>query len=170
MPDYLPRYGDSAYALYRDFRSALSHNYSLRDMRLVDGPEQAYRHWGLESGHRVLHLESFAEEVEAALDRFFENLGADAALRERVLRRARERPPLGIVGPDTPTAASGPVTSHTIIEPSRATYWAPRVEGAQAASGAAWPEPSPGFKFEPLAKPPEPTMRVPKKRKKRRPK
>lgn len=166
VPDYLPPYGDFAYPLYRDFRSALSHNYSLNDMRLVDGPEQEYRHGGSESGHRVLHLESFIEEVQAAVDRFFERVRADEALRERVLSRARERPPLGIVGPDTPTVASGPVSSETIVQMrANATYWSPNIEGAQAASGAAWPEYPPGFRFEPPAKPPEPAKRIPKKRK-----
>jgi hypothetical protein len=50
VPVYLPAYEGSAELLYRGFRGAISHNYSLDGIRLVDGPEYGHRHWTVEQG------------------------------------------------------------------------------------------------------------------------
>jgi hypothetical protein len=170
IPSYLPRYHDFAEKLYRNFRCAISHNYSLIDIRLTDGPEQAYRHWTVEEGERVLHLESFVEELDSAITELFRQLQDDDGLRGRVLGRAADRPPLGIVGPNTgfPTASGSSSDARDDIPPPNATYWAPNIAGSSAASGAAWPFEEQPFGFTPATKPPNPHRSTPKRKKKRR--
>jgi hypothetical protein len=106
VPAFLPAYAGEAAKLYRFYRGKLSHQYSLRDFRLVDGEDYRHRHWALENGDRVLHLESFIEDLERAWSHFSEKLDQDAQFRERVLERAREDPPLTIVQDQAGTASA----------------------------------------------------------------
>jgi hypothetical protein len=128
VPVYLPAYEGSAELLYRGFRSAISHNYSLDGIRLVDGRDYGHRHWTVEQGERVLHLETFVADLRAAFDALYEKLHSDPVLRQRVLARTGKRPLLGIVGDPTVPLASG---ARSLIALAEATSWA-----APTASGA----------------------------------
>jgi hypothetical protein len=77
VPRYLPRYAGHANALYRGFRSAISHNYSLGDLRLTDGSTNALRHWTTEEGELVLHLESFIDDLDTAWQKFYVDVESD---------------------------------------------------------------------------------------------
>jgi hypothetical protein len=93
---FLPGYTDAREELYRYYRGSLAHQYSLKGFRLVDGEHYRHRHWTIEEGDRVLHLESFIEDLDNAWSAFSEKLGRDVQFRERVLERAREDPPLSV--------------------------------------------------------------------------
>jgi hypothetical protein len=135
---YLPRYAGHANALYRGFRSAISHNYSLGDLRLTDGSTNALRHWTTEEGELVLHLESFIDDLDTAWQKFYGDVESDDAVRKRVLGRVRRRPLLGILGGEhvevSTSVAHGISIAGGGFNPTR---WGP----AQAASGASWPVP-----------------------------
>jgi hypothetical protein len=145
---YLTRYTGSAKLLEDGLRNATSHNYSTRGLRLVDGADYAGRHWTTEAGDRVLHLETFLDELERAYDAFEKDLRNDASLRQCVLDRARLNPPLGIV--HEPSSASVGRSS-TIAQVVGATSYS----GAHAATGAWWPS-EPKFQLDPPAPVPEP--------------
>jgi hypothetical protein len=133
--EYLKRYDGHANTLYKGFRGAVSHNYSLDGIRLTDGPEYSDRHWTIEEGERVLHLETFVEDLESAFEAFCERVEGNAELRERVLGRVRNRPLLGVVGGDDGRASASLATSITLA--SQATYFGH--SGAHAATGSTWP-------------------------------
>jgi hypothetical protein len=127
VPAYLRRYDGHAHVLYRGFRSAVSHNYSLDGIRLTDGPAHADRYWRVEEGERVLHLETFVVDLERAFDTFIARLERDEALRHRVLDRVRGRPLLGIVGGYGDLLAASASWSPTTAV---ATYFGSAVESA----------------------------------------
>jgi hypothetical protein len=58
VPAFLPAYSSACEELYRSYRGPLAHRYSLKGFRLVDGEHYRDRHWTIEEGERVLHLES----------------------------------------------------------------------------------------------------------------
>jgi len=153
---YLPRYNGHARLLEDGFRNATSHNYSARGIRFVDGPEYAARHWTMEGGDRVLHFETFIDDLGSAYDLFEQNLLTDAALRERVLSRARQNPPLGVVRHPAPAS----LAQNLAMLQAGATSFAP----AHAASGANWPA---AIRVDVPPDPPaQPRAAVPKKRRK----
>jgi hypothetical protein len=96
IPAFLPSYSGAAEELYRSYRGSLSHRYSLKGFRLVDGEHYSHRHWTIEEGERVLHLETFIADLEQAWPAFSAKLDRDVQFRARVLGRAREDPPLSV--------------------------------------------------------------------------
>lgn len=143
IPVYLDRYETHADALYTGFRCAISHNYSLGRLRLTDGAAYSGRHWEIEEGERVLHLESFVDDLDRGFAKFIDGLEQDHELRDRVLARIRHRPLLGIVGGSeaVPSASASWSPTTTAV----ATHFG---LSAQAATGT----------------PPSPRMAIPKKR------
>ena len=95
---YLPRFAASAELLYRGFRGALSHHYSADGIRLVDGDINRLRHWTEEDGERVLHLESFIEDLTEAWRKLYADVQQDQVLQQRLLARARLKPPIAVLG------------------------------------------------------------------------
>lgn len=127
---YLRRYAGFARLLEDGFRNAVSHNYSTRGIRFVDGPDYAARHWTVEGSDRVLHFETFIDELERAYDEFEQNLIQDAPLRKRVLARARQNPPMSLIQDPAPASTAKSLVS------AGATSFAP----AQSATGSSWLE------------------------------
>jgi hypothetical protein len=135
VPKYLPRYENLAELMYRGYRGKTSHNYSARGVRFTDGEVNRDRHLRLEEGDVVLHLESFVDDLEVAWDRFYADVRVDEDMRRRVLQRARENPPLGIVGGE-------PVQASVEVYPGVSISIAgnnPTAFAAPAASAASWP-------------------------------
>jgi hypothetical protein len=115
VPAFLPAYSSASEELYRSYRGLLSHRYSLKGFRLVDGEDYRDRHWTIEEGERVLHLESFIEDLEDAWSEFSAKLGRDVQFRERVVGRARENPPLSVL--ESPTGTASAAFSLTSLSP-----------------------------------------------------
>jgi hypothetical protein len=116
VPAFLPAYSAACEELYRSYRGLLSHRYSLKGFRLVDGEHYRHRHWAVEDGERVLHLESFVEDLDQAWSEFSAKLGRDVQFRERVLERAREDPPLSVLESPAGTASAA-VTLNSLSLP-----------------------------------------------------
>jgi hypothetical protein len=135
VPKYLDRYAGHAEALYRGYRGALSHHYSLDGIRLTDGPAEAHRHWKEEEGERVLHLETFVFDLEQAFQTFCADLEKDDEFRERVLLRVKGSPLLGIVGGYDPIPAASAATSPVVLV-GGATHFGLSPRGAQSATGS----------------------------------
>jgi hypothetical protein len=163
VPIFMPDYVGHSDALYRGYRGALSHQYSARGVRFVDTEEYRHRHWTVEGGDRVLHLETFLEQVDAAWAKFVAKVEAEDDFRERVLDRVRVAPLLTVVYDEIGSASVA--TGFTTVSTSFA---------AHAATGApppGWPGRPPaglrGFRFEPPARPPAQAIPTSRKRKRR---
>jgi hypothetical protein len=150
VPKYLPRYAGHAETLYRGYRGALSHQYSLNGIRLVDGPDQVHRHWGVEEGERVLHLETFVSDLEQAFGSFYRDLESSDELRKKVLQRVSQFPLLGIVGGLEPIPPASAASSPTRLAGVPTHFGLPISDDAQSATSA------------------EPKMAIPKSRKPKR--
>jgi hypothetical protein len=161
VPVYLPRYAELAELMYRGYRGRTSHNYSAEGVRFTDGTAYRSRHLGVEEGERVLHLESFVEDMEAAFERFRADLEENQGLRNRVLDRTRSRPLLGIVAGDVPSASAGTSQATYRMLADATSY------SAQAASGAPAPLIEAVKPPRPPVSPP-PRMTIPKGGKRRK--
>jgi hypothetical protein len=164
IPRYLPAYRDFWDVMYSGFRGKTTHNYSAKAVRFTDGEVFRARHLEIEQGDRVLHLESFVEELTAAFEQLCRDIEADGELRARVFGRTRANPLLTIVGGGVPAAS----VAHPIAISGvggATSYAAP---AAPAASGAYY-EPIAPFRLEPPAKPPTRVILKGKKKRKRKP-
>lgn len=161
VPKYLPAYSEFWDLMYSGFRGKTTHNYSAKGIRFTDGEVFRKRHLGIEEGDRVLHLESFAEELTEAFEQFCHDLEADDLLRARVFERTRVDPLLTIVGRGIPASVGEPLA---IAPPGGTSYAAEFFPLAATAASGAYHECVTPFRFEPPAKPP--TRVVPKGKKK----
>jgi hypothetical protein len=103
---YLPQYQGQGEKLYQEYRCRMSHQFAIEGFRLTEHhPEH---HWSLDGDIRLLHLDTFLKDLDAAYKSFRADLERDAALRRRVLERMRALPPIRIVQhhPQAPVATS----------------------------------------------------------------
>ena len=153
MPRFMPRYADYSQELYRGYRGLLSHSYSVRGFGFVDTETYRHRHLRVEGGDRVLHLESFLDDLDQAWSAFVRRVEAEDDFRERVLARTQAAPLLTIVEDEELGHASVAMKTTRVVATSFAA--------APAASGS----PAPGWRGGPLPTqlPPEPPPEQPAK-------
>jgi hypothetical protein len=159
IPKYMTRYSGAVYLLYQGFRNMSSHHYSADGIRFVDKEENRHRHWTVESSERVLHLESFIEDLDVAWEMFWRDVMEKDDLRDRVLARARQRPLLGVHGAPVESSAELMPGVTARLAGIGATHFS-----AEAASAASWPTLTPPPPTVPSS---PPKMSVPRSRKRK---
>jgi hypothetical protein len=167
IPAFLPGYAVYAEKLYRGYRGMLAHSYSVDGFRFVDTEAYRRRHLTEENGERVLHLETFIEDLDSAWAAFVRRVEEDSDFRQRVLVRTRQAPLVTLLQGETGHAS----VAHN--KTAIATHFGPIAIGdaAQAASGS----PAPGWQrsspWQPFTFKPQvtlPKMDMPKGRKRKR--
>jgi hypothetical protein len=143
---FMPQYQGHSKSLYKGFRCAISHRYSLEGIRLTHGPTERDRHWQEEDGHRILHLETFIDELEAALAAVYEQ-AHHAELRNRIVPRVARSPLLGLIPPTASARAASGASYDDAYPTATGPVLAPAVtsvgQGHRKSLGDVWAEPTP---------------------------
>lgn len=130
VPRFMPSYADHSGGLYRGYRGALSHSYSVDGFRFVDTEASRHRHLGVEGGDRVLHLETFLDDLETAWSEFVRRVEEDGEFRDRVLERTRETPLLTVLDDEAGHASVAQSVTRVVAGPTS-------IGAVQATSGCA---------------------------------
>jgi hypothetical protein len=128
---FLPAYEPFAGQLYTGFRSALSHGYSLVGFNLMSQEVNRDRHLTIgEDRRRILHLESFIEDIEAAFATLSAALSTDDGLRRAVVPRIAARPLMGLVSLGSAAGSGASFASGPASAPAFLTLREPRLPEA----------------------------------------
>jgi hypothetical protein len=115
IKDYFPpayAAGELPKQLYDGLRCRPLHNYSTIDLLLMEGQDEAY-HLTAPDGRTVIRLQNLLEDLNVALDRWWQDVETDPARRAAALTRQAQHPVVRVEAvPNVPPAT---VTAYQFV-------------------------------------------------------